>query len=108
MDPHRVAEQTSIALHRAVAERLRDDPEAVGRAITRVREWLTEGGAHPHYARRWLALLERPLDELCAALVTDTEDMRALRQVSPFAGELDPRTRWRIWRRVRAEHRESA
>lgn len=108
MDPHRLAEQTSIELHRAVAERLREDPEAVGRATTRVRRWLERGGAHPHYAKRWLALLEQPLDELCAQLTSDTEEMRALRQVSPFAGELDARTRWRIWRRVRASHRETA
>jgi hypothetical protein len=28
--------------------------------------------------------------------------MRALRQCTPFAGVVDPRTRWRIWRETRA------
>jgi hypothetical protein len=34
--------------------------------------------------------------------VDESEEARALRQVTPFAGAIDPRTRWRIWREVRA------
>jgi hypothetical protein len=33
--------------------------------------------------------------------VDPAEGARALRQCSPFAGVIDPRTRWRIWREVR-------
>lgn len=109
MDPHRLAERTSIELHRAVGERLRSRPDdVVERARARVEDWLREGRPHPEYAKRWRALLTEPVDLLCDRLVEDTEEMRALRQVSPFAGELDARTRWSIWRRVREHQRESA
>ena len=37
---HAVAEETSLALHRAVAERLRADPSQVERARRRVEAWL--------------------------------------------------------------------
>jgi hypothetical protein len=39
---------------------------------------------------------------LCAALVDRSEEARGLRQVSPFAGVIDPRTRWAIHRRIGA------
>jgi hypothetical protein len=37
MDPHRLAEQRSLAYHRAVLERLERDPSLVERARRRVR-----------------------------------------------------------------------
>jgi hypothetical protein len=37
------------------------------------------------------------------ALVDPSERGRALRQCTPFAGALDPRTRWRLWAQVREE-----
>jgi hypothetical protein len=46
-------------------------------------------------------VLARPLVELQAALREPGERMTALRQVSPFAGALPPRERWRIWRETR-------
>jgi hypothetical protein len=36
-------------------------------------------------------------------LVDPGESARALRQCSPFAGVVDSRTRWSIWRAVREE-----
>jgi len=43
-----------------------------------------------------------PLSELETALAERSERMHDLRQVSPFAGILDARTRWRIHRDVGA------
>ena len=101
MDPHHLAEETSLALHGAVAERLAQDPALVARARERVRCWLAEGAVARPYAEGWRDLLDGPLDGLCAFLEDDGERARAFRQVSPFAGVLDPRERWRIWRAVR-------
>jgi hypothetical protein len=53
------------------------------------------------YAEEWARVLAGSLDEACALLVDDSERARALRQVTPFAGVVDARTRWRIWREVR-------
>lgn len=101
VDRHELAARTSIELHRAVAERLRARPELVEVARRRVEGWRERGGVHREYAEQWGELLDRPLAELCAYLVDDSEQARDLRQVSPFAGVLDARTRWEIWRRAR-------
>jgi hypothetical protein len=100
VDAHRVAEERSLAYHRAVAERLRGRPELIERARARVESWLAQGPVHPVHARRWARLLTLPLEQLADALVDPSEDARELRQVSPFAGALSARERWAIWREV--------
>ena len=94
-------EERSIALHQAVADRLREDPTLIGRARGRIDTWLAEGRIHQLYGETWQRLLSGPLDRLLAVLTHDDDRARALRQCSPFAGVLDPRTRWRIWRQGR-------
>ena len=101
MNAHRLAEERSLALHRAVADKLASDPETLERARARVRHWLKSAEVSPHWARAWDEVLSRPLSEIRAFLVNESEEARALRQVTPFAGVIDPRTRWRIWREVR-------
>lgn len=102
-NPHRLAEARSLALHRAVAERLRMHPELLDRARQRVHSWLEDGTVARPYAEAWLALLRGTLEEVTAAIVDTGERARDLRQCSPFAGVLDPRERWRILRGVRDE-----
>ena len=53
------------------------------------------------WARGWLALLAKPLPAVASALTEDTEEMRDLRQNTPFAGVLTPQERWRILSDVR-------
>jgi hypothetical protein len=101
MTGHALADATSLALHREVASRLRAEPSLVGRARERVAGW--GDGAHPYYRDAWTALLDGPLDALCALLESDSERARELRQASPFAGIVDSATRWRIWRSVRGQ-----
>jgi hypothetical protein len=100
VDGHRTAERRSLAYHQAIVARLQSDPSLVERARARVESWRgTE--THPKWIDAWAALLDRPLVELCRALVEPDEQMTALRQVTPFAGVLDPRTRWSLWSQVR-------
>ena len=101
MDAHRLAEERSLALHREVAEILRRDPARVTDTLARVRRWREDRSVHPVYVDAWERLLEGPFDELWKALVDESEAARARRQSTPFAGIVDPRTRWRIWREVR-------
>jgi hypothetical protein len=84
------------------ADRLLEDPDLVGRARARLDAWLSEGLIHPVYGEAWRRLLTGPLDRLLDVLTRDDDDARALRQSSPFAGVLDPQTRWRIGREGRA------
>ncbi|HEY8233912.1 MAG: hypothetical protein ACHP85_16115 [Burkholderiales bacterium] len=98
---HAVAEETSLALHTAVAERIRSDPSLVERARARVEGWLRDGTVARAYADAWREVLERPAGEVARFLEDPGDRARQLRQSSPFAGVLDPRTRWAIWRRAR-------
>ena len=101
MDAHRLAEERSLAYHARVAERLRADPTRLEEARGRVRGWLATGTPHREYAEAWKGILDGSVDEVCAVLIDPAEPARALRQVTPFAGFLDPRERWAIWREVR-------
>lgn len=100
MEGHRTAERRSLAYHRAVADRLEADPRIIDLARTRVLQWCTSGEVNAAYAESWKRLLELEVPELRALLVDESEQMTALRQVSPFSGAIDPRTRWQIWRSV--------
>ena len=95
------SDEQSILLHSEVAERLQADPSILDRARSRVRSWLEDGSVHRYYVEAWERVLSQSVDEVAAFLVHTSEHACALRQVSPFAGVLDPRTRWRLLRRVR-------
>jgi hypothetical protein len=101
MDPHRLAEERSVAYHRVIAERLRDQPAILDRARRRVQDWLASGPGAPAAATRWAAVLAGDAASIAAFLVERSEQADELRQSSPFAGALDPRERWRIWRATR-------
>jgi len=100
VDGHRTAERRSLAYHGAIAERLVHDPSIIARARARVAGWTASGSVHPKWIAAWSELLARPPAEICDKLREPTEHMAALRQVTPFAGVLDSRTRWALWRSV--------
>jgi hypothetical protein len=104
VDLHRLAEERSIAYHRAIATRLREDPALLARVRARVAQWIARGDPHPAYGREWDRILKLPIDGIVAALVDPSERARALRQVTPFAGALSPRERWAIGREVARAH----
>lgn len=108
VDPHRVAEARSLELHRAVAVALASDPGLVDEARARVSQWRAAGRLAAAYADAWLAILDEPLGEIQRAITEDSESARALRQATPFAGVIDPRSRWRIWERVRTQLEDDA
>ncbi len=100
-DPHRRAEERSIAYHRVIAERLLRNPTLLDAARNRVRQWLDRQGPAPAYARAWDEILVQDIEAIAAALTDPGEYARELRQSSPFAGYLSPRERWAIWRQTR-------
>jgi len=100
-NPQRMAEERSIAYHREIASLLPTRQDLLESARSRVRHWLASGEVARVYAQAWLHLLERPLEEIRDGITDPAQEARDLRQVSPFAGALDPRTRWRIHRAVR-------
>lgn len=90
-----------MAYHSAIAERLRREPEILDRARRRVQSWVSAGDGAPFYARRWAEILAGDPEAVAAFLVERSELADELRQSSPFAGALDSRERWEIWRATR-------
>ncbi|KIG13310.1 hypothetical protein DB30_00358 [Enhygromyxa salina] len=102
-DPHRLAEARSLAAHQLIAARLADEPELLEMARERVASWLEDRSVARAYAEAWRDLLARDVAGIAVAIIDPSEHGRALRQCTPFAGALDPRTRWRLWASVREQ-----
>ncbi|MBX7193757.1 MAG: hypothetical protein K1X94_17020 [Sandaracinaceae bacterium] len=103
MDLHRIGEHRSLAYHRVIAERVAADPSRLAIARAHIVDWGARRTLSEEYVARWLELLDGPLPALLAKLVEDSEDARALRQSTPFAGVLDARERRALHRSVRRE-----
>lgn len=102
MDAHRLAEERSIAYHRAIAVRLGREPYVLETARRRVEGWLASAGDPPPlYARKWAEVLAGDPSSVATFLIERSELADELRQSSPFAGALSPRERWAIWRETR-------
>jgi hypothetical protein len=101
MDPHRLAEERSVAYHRVIAERLPDQPEILANARRRVRSWLAEKSEAPFYVRKWAEILAGDDSSIARFLTERSELANELRQSTPFAGALKPQERWKIWRETR-------
>ena len=106
MDPHRLAEERSVAYHRVIAERLRHQPEILENARQRVQTWLASGADARFYARKWAEILAGDVSSIAAFLVERSELADELRQSTPFAGALKPQERWKIWRETREKFSE--
>ncbi len=99
-NPQRLAEERSLRYHREIAQRLATEPAIVDAARARVAGWIESGRVARPYAEGWRQLLDGPIEALVAVMEDPGERARDLRQVSPFAGALDARTRWRLHREV--------
>ena len=91
----------SLALHRAVARRLRDDPDTVLAAARRnlatMRSIHADGSAD-RWLAAWATLLDGPVVEVVRVLTDESESAHELRQNTPFAGVLTASERWDIYR----------
>jgi len=101
-------DRRSLALHEAVADRLRKTPGAVLQRARRNLALLRE--KHPRASRLWRewdVLLELPTPDLIDILQDPRPHARELRHVSPFAGVLGPADRAEVYRRFRASEAQS-
>ena len=107
MPTHQELDARSLALHRLIAERIRQQPalfEQVGRALTR-RSGIVSPDARPHVLE-WERAFCQGMDAALALATEESERAAALRQSSPFAGVLSPQERWaflKAWKRRGAE-----
>jgi hypothetical protein len=89
----------SLALHRAIAEKIRANPALLEVARDNLDRWSQTNSRSQPYWDQWRELLALPLAELLTLLVDESERMTALRQATPFAGVLEPAERWAIYAR---------
>ena len=101
MDSERLSKQRSLAFHKAIAARLRADPSLLEEARVRLDRWAKRGSRSTHLIDRWGEILSHDLGDLLDLLEDPGDEATGLRHASPFAGMLDPKERWRIWREVR-------
>ena len=91
-------EQKSLALHRAVAIRLRTEPSLLAVAKQRL-EWLrARNPAGARHYDEWAGLLDGPLDTLIEAMISPSEPSCALRHDNPFVDLVNQTERARIYR----------
>jgi len=98
---HAFLDEFALAYHRAVAKRLRAEPEAVlERAHRNLNRW-TEGDAFGAGERasleEWQEILsEADVDRLIAIMTDTSDEGQRLRSSSPFVGALSPEERLEI------------
>lgn len=90
---HERIDAWSLAMHKAIAAKLRASPELISIAMDNIQRWSVSAGRSQPYLMAWT----RPAEEVLALIQEDNEPMRALRQASPFAGVLSPKERWEIY-----------
>lgn len=96
---HQRIDQRSLALHRAIADKLRRDPSLIQVALANIDRWSLQNSRSQPYWDAWRELLRGPLDVLLPLLVQESDRMTVLRQATPFAGILSPQERWAIYAR---------
>lgn len=93
-------DRRSLALHRAIAHRLRQDPDTVLGVARRNLDKMSD--AHPDAHQlldEWHNVLGRPVTIIVETMLDPSTHARALRQVTPFAGVLSPTERASVYSR---------
>jgi hypothetical protein len=98
---HAFLDEFALAYHRAVAERLRAEPESVleraRRNLDRWAEGDTFGAGEQASLEEWRGILGGADVERLVEIMTDTSDEgQRLRSSSPFVGALSPEERLEI------------
>lgn len=99
-------DRRSLAVHQAIAKRLRRDPETVLRAAEENLERMRK--QHPHASglvNEWCDILSRPIESIIETMVDPSVHARDLRQVTPFAGVLTTAERSAVYARFADEER---
>ena len=99
-------EKRSIALHRAIADRIRTNPRLMEKARENLQKYLDqfaqENRPLPKSFSEWQDILtNRSREAVLEFLVSSGETAGRLRQSSPFAGILTPKERWKIYEAYR-------
>ena len=97
---HEWIDQRSLALDRAIAQRLRAQPDLLERAKTTLERWIEQREPSvPRVLLEWREILDDwPLEGILEFLSSAEERARRLRQSSPFCGILSPEERLAVFK----------
>jgi hypothetical protein len=100
---HESLDQRSLELHRRVAQKLRQNPFLLARAVDTLERWRANAPTQVMpYLDEWKYLLDAGLEECLSIAVEESERATALRQNSPLSCLLSPSERWEFlkeWKR---------
>jgi hypothetical protein len=106
---HKDIDDRSLALHRLIAKKLRDQPALLSRAKATLARWRRNADESTRvYDDEWARALDRGLDATLRIALGRSQRAAALRQCSPFAGILTSEERnafLRAWKRSHASTR---
>ena len=95
MPTPRELDARSRALHRVVAQKIREEPARFEEARAILARWRASVSGHTQpYLREWEALLGQGPEAALAVAVEDSERADTLRSCSPLACVLTSRERW--------------
>jgi len=99
--PHDWIDERSRALHQAVAEKVRRNPELLLVALQNLERWTeTSSDSTKPLFEEWKQIIQTwPLEKLLELLGEQGERANQLRQASPFTGILSDRERNEIFQR---------
>lgn len=93
---HRKIDRRSLAMHRAIAEKLRNDPGIIEKAKENIRRWRRQG-IDVQAFREWESVLAGGIGETLRVLCAESEESDRLRHSTPFTGVLSPEERRRFF-----------
>jgi len=98
---HDWIDERSLALHAAIAEKIRRDPKLLEIARRNLGRWMENAGAAAlPVLQSWKTKIETwPLEKLLGFITEESERANQLRQSSPFTGILTPQERNEIFAR---------
>lgn len=90
IDPHALSEARSLAIHKVIAERLKENPQAIiEKAKSNIMKWSNLNGASNNANTEWLQILSAYTPGEISKLISSTsEEAYRLRSNSPFPGVL--------------------
>ena len=101
---HAFQDAVSMEIASRIAGGLPQHPEWLDLARANLERWSHQNRNAPSLLRcydEWRELLMRPVAEVSAALIAESDEGQRIRQNSPFAGVLPPREVWEIKARLR-------
>jgi transcriptional regulator with XRE-family HTH domain len=90
MDRHALSEARSLAMHQSIAERIKENPEAIiSKAKKNIQQWSELNGANNLANAEWLQILTTyPPNKIAKLISSKSEEAYRLRSSSPFPGVL--------------------